>query len=69
MGTRLAEALIRWAPDWGFTRLHVGANENAWWIPCKPFWDKVGFEVVETIEFDKPRPDGDTKVFVMERDV
>ncbi len=26
LGTRLAETLIRWAPAWGFSRLHVGAN-------------------------------------------
>ncbi len=69
LGTKLAETLIQWSPDWGFKRLHVGANENAWWIPCKPFWEKLGFEVVEVIEFDRPRSDGDTKVFVMEREV
>jgi len=69
LGTRLAQTLIEWAPAWGFSRLHVGANENSWWIPCKPFWDKLGFEVVETIEFDEPNPVGDTRAFVMERDV
>lgn len=55
LGTKLVEALIQWAPDWGYKRLRVGANENAWWIPCKPFWEKLKFEVVETIEFDQPR--------------
>ena len=69
LGTRLVEVLIQWAPAWGFSRLHVGANEKSWWIPCRPFWDRLGFEVVKTIEFDEPNPAGDTKVFVMERDV
>lgn len=69
LGTKLVEALIEWAPDWGFKRLHVGANENAWWMPCKPFWEKLEFEVVQVIEFEQPRPDGETRVFVMERDV
>jgi GNAT superfamily N-acetyltransferase len=67
LGTMLAETLIEWAPSWGFKKLHVGANENAWWIPCKPFWQRLGFVVVEVIEFDEPRPDGEIRVFVMER--
>lgn len=69
LGTKLAEALIEWAPSWGFESLHVGANEKAWWQPCKPFWERLGFEVVEVIESDQPRPDGETRVFVMERDL
>jgi len=67
LGTRMIEALIQWAPDWGFKRLHVGANEKAWWTPCKPFWEKLGFVVMETIEFEQPRPDGEMRVFVMEK--
>lgn len=69
IGTKLVESLIVWAPDWGFNRLHVGANEKAWWIPCRPFWERLGFEIVKTIEFPQPRPDGDERVFVMERNV
>ena len=69
LGTEMVKALIRWAPDWGYRRLHVGANENAWWTPCRPFWEKLGFAVVETVEFDEPREDGERRIFVMERDV
>ena len=69
LGTTLVRTLIQWAPDWGFKRVHVGANEKAWWIPCRPFWEKLDFQVMETIEFDEPRPDGETRVFVMERDL
>lgn len=69
LGTRLAKALICWAPDWGYRRLHVGANERAWWNPCRPFWEQLGFEVVKTIFLDEPNAVGDTRVFVMEREV
>jgi len=69
LGSGLVRVLIDWTSDWGFRRLHVGANENAWRKPCKPFWEKLGFEVVETIQFDTPRPDGETRLFVMDRDV
>lgn len=69
LGTKMVEVLIQWAPNWGFKRLHVGANEKAWWIPCKPFWEKLEFEVVETVEFDQPRSDGETRVFEMEKEL
>ena len=46
---------------------YVGANENAWWTPCKLFWGKLGFKVVNVIEFEQPRADGETRVFIMER--
>lgn len=69
LGTKLVEALIRWAPSWGFQKLHVRANEKNWWTPCKPFWDKLGFDVVETIEFDQPMADGEVRIYVMEREL
>ena len=69
LGRKLAQTLIDWAPSWGYQRLHTGANETAWWIPCREFWEKLGFLVIEVIEFDEPREDGEVRTFVMERDL
>lgn len=66
IGHALVEMLIDWATDHGYTSIIADANDQAWWKPCKPFWEKLGFHVKSVEKFDKPREDGDTCVYTME---
>lgn len=67
VGSALVQVLIDWAHENGYTSIVADANENAWWKPCRPFWEKLGFHVKEVKRFVKPRGDGDTCVYIMEK--
>lgn len=66
IGTRLVRKAVEWARTNGYRKVHAGANDTAWWIPCREFYEKLGFHVLETIEFEKPREDGEMRVYTME---
>lgn len=66
IGTKLVRHVIDWARENGYRRILAGANDTQWWIPCRPFWEELGFRVKETEEFPEPREDGEVRVHTME---
>lgn len=66
VGSALVKHVIAWAKENGYRRITAGANDTQWWVPCKPFWEKLGFRVYRTEEFEKPREDGEKRVYSME---
>lgn len=66
IGTSLVAMLIDWAKEHGYASIIADANDRAWWKPCRPFWEQLGFHVKEIETFDKPREDGDRCVCIME---
>ena len=58
--------LMDWAAEHGYTAIVADANDRAWWKPCKPFWENLGFHVKTVERFDKPREDGESCVYTME---
>jgi GNAT superfamily N-acetyltransferase len=66
VGSALVRAAVEWARENGYHTVLAGANDTAWWIPCRPFWEQLGFRVKETIEFEKPREDGELREYTME---
>lgn len=66
IGTRLVHRAIEWAKENHYARVHAGANDTAWWMPCKEFYEKLGFHVKEVEEFGEPREDGETRAYTMQ---
>lgn len=66
IGTKLVQKVIEWARENQYKRIHAGANDTQWWIPCKEFYERLGFYVIDTEEFKEPREDGEMRVYTME---
>lgn len=66
IGTKLVQKVIEWARENRYKRIHAGANDTQWWIPCKEFYERLGFYVIGTEEFEEPREDGEMRVYTME---
>ena len=65
IGSALVKHVTAWAKEQGYSRITAGANDTQWWIPCRPFWENLGFRVFRTEEFEKPREDGEKRVHSM----
>ena len=61
IGTKLVQKAIEWARESGYRRVHAGANDTQWWMPCRGFYERLGFHVKEVEEFEEPREDGEIR--------